>query len=240
MFTLRNGDAGRGHRHHGVERLAVERLRHRRAARRDAAHDLRDVARLVDRVARVDALGREREEEVLAHGHAAGGEAGQDQLVGRARVRRRLEDHELALVQVAGNLVGGGDDVRDVRILRLVERRRHADVDRVGLLEDGEVGGRQEAAGAHRGRDVGRGHVADMRAALPEPGDFRLVDVDSVHGESGTGEFDRQREAHVAEADHRQPCLALLELQIQRHDTPGGRDKSRARPGRSRTPTSAL
>ena len=37
----------------------------------DAADDLRRVLRLVDRVARVDALGREREVEVRAHLQAA-------------------------------------------------------------------------------------------------------------------------------------------------------------------------
>ena len=73
----------------------VERARRLGARRPDAADDLRDVPRRELRVARIDALGREREEEIDVGLQPVGLEHRLHDLVGRARIGRRLEDDQL-------------------------------------------------------------------------------------------------------------------------------------------------
>ena len=77
---------------------------------RQAADHLRDVVGLEGRVARVDALGREREEEVDAGLEPGRFEQRLHDLVGRARVGGRLEDDQHALVQVPGDRLDRGHD----------------------------------------------------------------------------------------------------------------------------------
>ena len=126
---------------------AVERAGELRAVRRQAADHLRHVVRLEVRVARIDALGREREEEVDAGLEPGRFEHRLHDFVGRAGIGRRLEHDEHARVQVLRDRLDGRDDVGHVRVLRLAQRRRHADVDGVELLDDREVGRRVELAG---------------------------------------------------------------------------------------------
>ena len=92
-------------------------------------------------------------------------ERGPHDLFGRARVRRALEDDELARAEVLLDLVDGRDDVGEVRVLRLPQRRRHADVDRVEVADDGEVGRGDEPPGSHRLRDLLVPDVDDVGAA---------------------------------------------------------------------------
>ena len=75
MFTERNvfsssftssAALGARHGHDRVDARRVERRRDLGARRRDAADDLRRVLRVPLRIARIDALGAEREEDVLA------------------------------------------------------------------------------------------------------------------------------------------------------------------------------
>ena len=127
------GDAGRADRHDGLDRGAVERGRELRAVRGEAADHLRDVVGLERRVARIDALGREREEEVDAGLEPGRFEQRLHHFVGRARIGRRLEDDQHARVQVLGDRLDRRDDVGHVGVLGLAQRRRHADVDRVEL-----------------------------------------------------------------------------------------------------------
>ena len=68
------GDARRAHRHDLVHHLAVESHRRAGAVFIDAADHLRNVLGLELRVARVDALGREREIEIDARLQALGGQ----------------------------------------------------------------------------------------------------------------------------------------------------------------------
>ena len=125
---------------------AVELRRELRAVGREAADDLRHVVRLERRVARIDALGREGEEEVDAGLEAGRLEHRLDDFVGRPRIGRRLEDDQHARMQVLRDALDRRDDVGHVRVLRLAQRRRHADVDRVEILDDGEVRRRVEQA----------------------------------------------------------------------------------------------
>src|SRR5690606_25871477 len=80
-----------------------------------------------------DTLWAEAEEEVAADLEPLLLERGQEQLARRAGVRRRLEDDELAGAQHVGHRLGRRDDVADVRVACLAERRRHADRDDVAF-----------------------------------------------------------------------------------------------------------
>jgi hypothetical protein len=95
--------ARRGDGNHGVDE-ALEHLDGQRGTRRsDAADDLGRVAGLVDGVARVDALGRERQVQIDAGLHACRLKNRLYDLLGCAGVRRRLESDEHALAQVRHN-----------------------------------------------------------------------------------------------------------------------------------------
>ena len=89
------GDARRADRDDRRDRAVVERRGERGAVRGHAADDLRNVVGVERAVRRVDALGRERQEEVLADLEAALLEHRQHELVGRARIGGRLQDDQL-------------------------------------------------------------------------------------------------------------------------------------------------
>ena len=75
-----------------TERLAGV-LAHLGAGRRDSAHDLRRVQGLVNRIARIDAFGREAKEEVFANFDAVLLEGRKQEFVGRAGICGRFEDN---------------------------------------------------------------------------------------------------------------------------------------------------
>ena len=119
-------------------------------------------------------------------------------------------------MHVLGDLLGGRDDVRDVRVPRLIERCRDTQQDRRRLLDGGVVGGREDVPvlyerGEHLGRDV-----LDVRTTSAELGDSFRVYVNTVHLESGLGEFDHERQTYVAEPDdgdgHVAPSKSLFEF----------------------------
>ena len=113
-------------------RRAVERRGHLGARRPDAADDLRDVLGVELLVARIDPLGRKRQEEVDVRLEPLRLEHRLHDFVGRARIGRRLEDDRAdPRLQRRGHRFDREHDVRQIRILGLAQRRRHADVDRV-------------------------------------------------------------------------------------------------------------
>ena len=65
-----------------------------------------------------------------------GSRIGSHDLLGRSRVRRGLQDDELAGSEVLLDLLHRAHDVADVGVTRLPERRRYADVDDVHVGED--------------------------------------------------------------------------------------------------------
>ena len=114
--------------------------------------------RRADRVvgaAGVDPLGREREVEGRAGLQAGLLEQRRQAVARRARVGRRLEHDELALLQHARERGAGGDQRLQVGLAVLVERRRHGDDDRVDCVEVGVVRGRAQPL-ANAGQALGR------------------------------------------------------------------------------------
>ncbi len=176
-----------------------------------------NVLGLVLRIARVDALRREREVEIDAGLEALRRQRRLHHFDRRPRIGRRLEDDQLALPQHRRRRLHGLDDVGHVRVLGLAQRRRHADVDDVGVGEALRVGRGDELAalddlGEVLGRDVG-----DVAAAGHQLGDLALVDVVADHAEAGARELHRQRQADVAESDDAQLRLLAFDLLQQFH-----------------------
>ena len=193
--------AGRGDGVDLTDDDRVERGRGLGGVVRAAADDLRDVVRLELRVAGVDALGREGQQEVLVEPQAALLEHGQQHFVGRARVGGRLQHDELAAAQALLDLPRGGEDVGDVRLFGLPQRRRHADDDGVARRELAEVGRRVQPLGRDGlAERLGR-HVADVRFAAVDRLGLARVDLEADGAQALSRELDRQRQPDVAQAD---------------------------------------
>ncbi len=106
----------------------------------DAADQLRRGADRVVGAARVDPLRREGQEEVLADRATALRQGGEELLAGGAGVGGRLEHDQLAGLQVGGDLSSRLAQVGEVGLARARQRRRHADDDRLAVLQVGVVG----------------------------------------------------------------------------------------------------
>jgi hypothetical protein len=64
--------------------------------------------------------------------------------------------------QVLRHLFDGGDDVREIGVLRFPQRRRNADADRVGVGQHGKVGGGLEPSGLDQPRDTLARYIGDV------------------------------------------------------------------------------
>ena len=155
-----------------------------------------------DGVAGVDALGREAEEEVVPHREAPVLEHGQHRLARGAGVGRRLEDDELAGPERRADRLGRRDDVAQVRVLGLAERRGHADRDRVALGEARHVRRGDDPAVRRERRQLRRGHVADVAVARVHAVGDRGAHLEPEDLVAGLGDLDGEREPDVPEADH--------------------------------------
>ena len=256
MLTARNtfsrilaasATSGEDDGHHRLDRRGVERHRHLERRLVDPAHHLGDRLGVEAAVARVLALGREGQEEVLAAREAARLEARQQLLARGAGIGGRLEHHQLARPQPRRDLVGRLAHVGEVGLAVAAERRRHAHQDRVALGETIERRGGLDPAAPEGLRHALLADVADVRlAALERPGLVR-VDVEAGHREAALLEEQRERQPDVAEPDHADPGLpaldprpeldALLAHTVGDASTPGprrGRPRPREPPPRPR------
>jgi hypothetical protein len=94
-----------------------------------------------------------------------------------------------------------GDDEAHVGVFGFIERRRHANDDRVRLAQDGAVGRGIEAAGRDMRRQVARGHVRDVRGARVEDPHLLGIIVEPRHTEPRPGEFGYQGQTDIADSD---------------------------------------
>jgi hypothetical protein len=97
----------------------------------------------------------------------------------------------------------GGMHVRHVGITRLSERRRHGNRDRIGVAHPGRVSRGHEAPRGDMLRHQCRRDVLDVRVTGVQQRHHALTDVKADHPEARLGEFHREGQADVAEADDR-------------------------------------
>ena len=106
--------------------------------RRVARDHLQDLGERVLLVARVDALGRVADEEVLLPAHArVRSSIGDADLFGGAGVDGRFVDDGGAALHVPADAALAPISGPEVGLVRVVDRRRHGDDDEVGLAEQG-------------------------------------------------------------------------------------------------------
>ena len=132
-----------------VADAAVDGGRALGAARREAADDLRRGADRVVGAARIDALGREREREVLARPQAGLLEQRHEVLARGAREGRRLEHDHLVAPDDVRQRPRGGQQRPEVGLAVAGERRGDADEDRLRLVQLDRAGG-EVARAEHR------------------------------------------------------------------------------------------
>ena len=106
------------------------------------------------------------------------------------------------------------DDVGQVGLAGVGQRRRDADDDGVGFSQAREVRGRLEPSGQHLRGSIRR-DVADVALAAPELLDLDRVDVEAEDRESACRERARQWQADVPEADDADDGLMFLDLGLQ-------------------------
>jgi len=119
-----------------------------------------------------------------------------DDLVGGARIGRRLEHDQHARPQVATDRLGRAGHRPQVRPVALGEWRRHADHRGAGARDQPLVGGGAEAAGEHVD-DVGVAEVVHVRPAGTERRDHLRVDIEAEHPQPGPGGLLGERQADV-------------------------------------------
>ena len=167
----------------------------------DATDDARGRLLGVGLDARVDPLGGEGDEHVLAGDETAAGERLDEHPAGRADRRRRGEDDRLARAGVVDDRVAGAAQGAEVRLAALVDRRRDRDDDRVGGGEVGRVGGQRERAVVEVAGELELFVVEELGVARGDGRQAARGDVEPDDGVAGDAERDRGRQADVAHAD---------------------------------------
>jgi hypothetical protein len=148
---------------------------------------------------------REGQEQVVAHPEAAGLEQRPQHGVGRARPDGAFQDHHLPRPKLPGDRLAGTGHVGQVRLPRMVERRRHADQDDVGRGQHGGIGAGAEPAARHRVRDPGFGEIRDHPLAGIDPRNAAGVEIEAGDGKARLvgGQGQRQPDISKADGDHR-------------------------------------
>ena len=119
--------------------------------RRRARGDLDDGGEPVLQIAGIDALRRIADEEVAVEGEP--GRLRQDRhanLFRGARIDRRFVDHHVARREHAADRLARPHQRREVRALRLIDRRRHRDDVEIAVAQRLDIGGEGEWCGRRR------------------------------------------------------------------------------------------
>src|SRR3546814_381219 len=124
--------------------MAIEREADVEAGRGVTAAHLRDGARRETDVARIFALGRIDEKEVLADLAARAFDARQQLFLGRARIGRAFKRQYLAGTQIGQQRIGRVGNEAQIGLAMAAERRRDTDDQRVAIAGACEIGRRLE------------------------------------------------------------------------------------------------
>ena len=99
-------------------------------------------------------------------------------IVGRAWIGGRLENHQLPAPQMDGNRVHRLHDVRKVGVFGLAQGRRDADINRVHVGKAAEVRRGHQLLRLDAFSEVGLRHVGDVAAARVDLANLQRVDVE--------------------------------------------------------------
>ena len=198
-------------RHHAVHRGAVERGADFQAVRGVPGAEFRNFSQRKIPVAGVFALRRIHQKHILARGETARGDARQQFLLGGAGVGGALQRDHAPGAQVRRDRVHGGGHIAQVRLAVRAERRRHADDQRVRARALGKVGGGGEA-GIARALDFAAGNALYVTFAGVERAHFVFVNVKAGGFKAGLGEAQRERQADIAEPEHRDARAAIADF----------------------------
>src|SRR5690242_8540975 len=163
--------------------------------------------RLKLRIARVDTLGREREQKILVQFQTPCFEHRQQHFVSRAGISRRFEDDQMPATQALRDLLCGSEDVRDVGLLGFAQRRRHANDDRVTLAEMTKVRGGAQSLCVDNFFYLARRYVADVRSSGVNLISLCFVDFKASAVKTVGSKLDEQRQSDVPEPDDPNVCL---------------------------------
>src|SRR5690606_32399848 len=117
---------------------------------------------------------------------------------GGAGIDRRLIDDNISTLQYSANGFAGPYQRSEVRLLVLVDGRRHRHDEHVGFRQRFRI---VRVAQMHGCREVVVFHLQRVVAAFLKLIDAALVDIEAQH-RALLAELHRQREAYVAETDH--------------------------------------
>ena len=188
-------------RHHGLDELAIERRRPLRASGRIPADHFRRVAQSERRIARVNALRRECEVEIQPHFQSGFFQDRGENLFGRSRICRGLQDHEHAAPQVVGQNLGGGAYRPQIRSTLIRQWRRYANHNCVGLTQLGLVG-RRAKSGVEHCRNVRVADIVNVRPAFVERVDNLRTDVEANHLQTSPYRFPREGKTDIPQSSH--------------------------------------
>ena len=169
----------------------------------DRSDDLGCVFCLIDQIARIDALGTEAEIEILAALQAASlFEDRLDQLFGGSRIGRRFKDDHRPLGQMFGNRDRAVANIADIGLLMRVQRRRHANRNKVDVLDERKVARCLEHSLFDQSLEIGVYYVADIVVPFVDELHLFGLDVKPDRLEAGFRLFDRKRQTDIAETDN--------------------------------------
>ena len=115
-------------------------------------------------------------------------------------------------LQVRTNRLRRFFDVGKVRLAPLIQRRGHADDDRVHFREARKIGGRAKVLGLHELLNLRLRDMLDVRLPAVQLLDFYWVGVKSRDAVSGLGKPESQRKSHVSKPNNSNAELRALEV----------------------------
>ncbi len=157
----------------------------------------------------------------MTHLQAAGLHQRLDHLAGGAGPGGGFQHDQLAGAQMLADVGGSVHDEGEVGVAVASDGRGHADQDRVGVLHAGEVGGRLQLAAVHGGPHHVGADIADDLLGAVDRGDPSLADVEAQHLEAGADARERERQAHIAQADDADDRVARFQALQKRVELRG-------------------
>ncbi len=110
------------------------------------------------------------------------------------------------------NLGGRVPHAAQIRLLMDVQRRRHTDRDKIHVFDKGKIRGRRQKPFVHQLLQVLVHHIANVVVPLVHHLHFSRLLVETDGLKSRFRLFHRQRQSHIAKADHAHGDLSFCDF----------------------------